>query len=410
MKLKRGSMRALILVAVVVVGCGAQPGPSPGAGDDDSGQPMNDAGFDAGNVDAGTVDSGMPDSGAPDAGDAVDSGMPDAGPPSMDAGVAIVAPADQWTWVDFPDSHCAIGSTTGLGINPHAGATSLLIYFEGGGSCHDAETCFGSMPTAKDTLGYGPTQFAAAAQRNYPVLNRTDAGSPFAEMNMVYVPYCTGDLHAGDQVSQLPLADGGTIATHFVGAANVRAYLARLVPTFPGIERVWLLGTSAGGFGTFLNFDRVATAFGVGVDIIDDSGPAITEPGAPDNHGLFAVWNLVPPAGCAGCTSLREILNYDLQTQQNSGWNPSGQYGFLSYLEDTTIGPDFGYLLPDYATAMTTYSGSLPAAPQAATLLVSNKQSHVVESDPTLIPQYLPWMSAMVSRDAGWADVAYMHP
>src|SRR5580693_4372833 len=101
-------MKSIVMcVACVAIGCGTSPATNDGG--------TNDAAF--------------------------DSTSPDASSPDADAGAITGAPDDQWTWVDFSTALCANGSPTGIAINPHAGATSLMIYFEGGGNCTSAATC-----------------------------------------------------------------------------------------------------------------------------------------------------------------------------------------------------------------------------------------------------------------------------
>jgi hypothetical protein len=367
------------------LGCNGS-GPSPGP---DGGNRGTDAG----------ADSGLPDAGADSGTDAgVDAGS-DAG---SDAG-AIVAPADQWTWVDFPASRCASGSATGMAINPHAGATELFVYFEGGGACYDGLTCWGPAPKAANLEGYDAGTFAAAEQRLYPLLDRATSGNPFGAMNMLFIPYCTGDMHSGYASAALPLPDGGTKQTYFWGGADMDLFLARVVPTLPQTTRVWSTGTSAGGYGSFLNFDRLQRAFGVPVDVLDDSGPPLVRDGGTNNGGLFTAWGYTAPAGCNGCDSLAKVLAYDLQTQTT--FTPPGRYGFLSFTQDTVISVDFGYTLAEYPGLMRAFSAGLPASPAAATYLVSGEQSHVVQSDPKLLGDYLPWVTQMVNGDAGWSDV-----
>jgi hypothetical protein len=331
-----------------------------------------------------------------DAGTANDGGSPDGG------GQPIQAPADQWTWVDFPDSKCASGTPTGIGVNPHAGATNVLFYFEGGGSCSTGDSCWGPMPGAANVAGYDSTTFATAMQRKYPILNRNRAGNPFAELNMVYVPYCTGDLHAGSVERDLAV-NGATRPTYFWGALDLDLFLSRVVPTFPQAQHVWISGTSAGGFGSFLVFDHVARAFGARVDILDDSGPAIAPKGTTENR-LLGVWGFVPPSGCSSCTSYADVLAFDRRSQ------PMSRYGFLSFAEDTVISKDMGYTLTEFSAVIDAYSSSLASDPNAKTYVVTNEQSHVVESDLTLAPEYLPWVTQMVNDDPTWADATYAHP
>jgi len=327
----------------------------------------------------------------------------------LDAGPgAIVAPYDQWTWVDFPDSRCASGTPTGVAINPHAGSREVMFYFEGGGGCYDGPSCWGPVPLASHLTGYDSTTFAAAGQKNMPTLTRGDGGNPFATMNMVYVPYCTGDLHSGAALAELAIGDGGVVPTYFYGGKDMDLFLQRLVPTFPHPHRVWAMGTSAGGFATYLNFDRLHRAFGAPVEMLDDSGPAIERDAGMSNDARWAIWGYVPPAQCSSCAVPSDVLNYDLRVQ--SHWSPQGKFGFMTFAEDTVISARFGYPLAQYPAAMAAFVATLPASPRAAAFIVTNAQEHVVQSDPVLAPAYLPWITQMVNGDPTWGDVTYAHP
>ena len=328
--------------------------------------------------------------------------IPDAPPVVVDADpttLPITAPADQWTWVDFPASRCAGGTPTGMAVDPHAGSTDLVIYFEGGGSCTSATTCWGPAPKANNLAGYDATTFASAQQRNYAFLNRDRSGNPFAAMNLAYIPYCTGDLHAGTLEADFT-ADNAARPTFFWGARDLDLFLQRIVPTFPHTQRVWIVGTSAGGFASFLVYDHVAQAFQTRVDVVDDSGPPITFKGGSSNTALFNVWGFVPPAGCRPCTRFSDVLAYDRALQ------PTSRFGFLSYTHDTTIAPDFGYTLDEYATVIGDLSTSLNQDPQARTFLQTTDQAHVVMSNPQLTPQFLPWLTQMVTDDPAWASTS----
>jgi hypothetical protein len=377
------ALASVMLLSMIAVACSSS-----------SAAPSAASGDDAGDAAASTDALPAPDGDAGVESDAGDSAAP-AGP--------IVAPDDQWTWVDFPTSKCASGTPTGIGVNPHAGSTDVVIYLEGGGACTTADSCWGPNPGANNVAGYDATTFATARQRQYPLLDRAYAGNPLAAMNLVYVPYCTGDMHAGATEVDFT-EDGGTIPTYFWGANDMDLFLARVVPTFAGASHVWLYGTSAGGFGTMLDFDRVAHAFGVRVDILDDSGPPITAEGATNNAAIFSAWGYAPPTGCAGCNSLRDVYDFDRQEQPNS------RYAFLSFAEDTTIAPDFGYTLAEYPMVLDTFKTSIASDTNAATYIVTNEQSHVVESDLTLAPQYLPWITQMVTDDPAWTGGGYAHP
>ncbi len=314
-----------------------------------------------------------------------------------------MAPADQWTWVDFPNSKCASGTPTGIGVNPHAGASDVVIYFEGGGACGTAVSCWGADPAAAHLDGYDGATFAAASQQRFPIFDRASSANPLRAKNYVYVPYCTGDMHSGTAEVSFQV-NGAPKPTYFWGARDLDLFLARLVPTFPKPGRVWAVGTSAGGFATILVYDHLSRAFGARVDVLDDSGPPLVSKGAADNSASLTTWGFAAPAGCAPCQSFAEVLAFNRKSQ------PQSKFGFLSFAEDTVISKDFGYTLAEYPALMDAFSASLASDPNAATFIVTNEQSHVVESDLSLAPAYLPWMMRMVNDDPGWSSTKYAHP
>jgi hypothetical protein len=107
------------------------------------------------------------------------------------------------------------------------------------------------------------------------VFDRANLENPVRDWNFVFVPYCTGDVHAGTRTNVL--VEGIDGPQQFVGRLNMEAFLQRLVPTFPNVERVLLTGESAGGFGSAANALLVQRAFDtVPVHLIDDSGPPMS--------------------------------------------------------------------------------------------------------------------------------------
>jgi hypothetical protein len=201
----------------------------------------------------------------------------DAGAPP-DSTPITNTPADTWTWVPFDQALCRDGSSTGIALNVHPGSSKVMIFLEGGGACFNVLTCVGNPSH------FGVTDFnQQVTTLNDGVFNRADPTNPVKDWSFVYVPYCTGDVHAGDNPAGTVLGefetDGGLKPQAFVGYRNIGLYLARIVPTFPGATQVLLTGVSAGGFGAAANYMRVARAFGsVPVYLLDDSGPPMDSP------------------------------------------------------------------------------------------------------------------------------------
>lgn len=215
----------------------------------------------AGQSAAAGTSEGSAGTGAAGSGDADGLG---AKPPFAATGMPIMAPDNMWTWVPFDNTKCRSGTPAGMSVNMNSASKKLMIYLEGGGACFDAQTC-----------GSNPDAVASQTPGAVGVFDRGQAANPVKDWNYVYVPYCTGDVHMGAKDDGAIEGVAGT--QHFVGRANLTAFLHRIIPTFQSPEKVLLTGVSAGGFGASSNAAFVQYAFGsTPITVIDDSGPTFS--------------------------------------------------------------------------------------------------------------------------------------
>lgn len=209
-------------------------------------------------------------------------------------------PADgQWHFVDIEGMSCNGGIDSGVGVRRVEGATRLVLYFKGGGACFNSLTCgFTSsfMRTGPEAMEANPDG----------VLDFTREDNPLIDANVVYVPYCTGDVHAGVLGENAP--EGVDDPWNFVGHHNVLAALDRVAPTFADIDQLVVLGTSAGGMGALFNFPFIRAGWPeTDTIVIDDSGvilpDAYLDPCLQtqlrDNWGFTGLL----PKDCEGCTT-----------------------------------------------------------------------------------------------------------
>lgn len=258
-------------------------------------------------------------------------------------GARLAAPAGVWSWVDVPEARCRDGSATGIGVRLHPDSDKLLLYFEGGGACFHADSC-----AVNDVLQrFDGTAFSAwaSASGSSGIFDDSRADNPLHGWNMIYVPYCTGDVHAGD--AEHVDVPGGPTNQSFVGYRNVGHYLQRIVPSFPDVRQVVLTGISAGGFGAAMNYDRVAQAFcHARVTLVDDSGPPMADAYlAPCLQQRWRqLWHLdaTLPADCPACRGSDGggIVNY---VSYLANKYPDAQLGLISANQDSIISLFFGY-------------------------------------------------------------------
>lgn len=186
---------------------------------------------------------------------------------------ALAAVADQtWTYATVPGTYCRNGSTAGFSVNLNradAGAgDKVLVFLQSGGGCFNLATCIANRA---NVAGFNQKYRSPS---NDGIFDRSNASNPFRDWNFVYVPYCTGDIHAGTNASATVRGVLGT--QKFVGYSNLQSFLQRVVTIFPNPSQVLLAGESAGGFGAVVNFPQVQRAFPqTKVQLIDDSGPVM---------------------------------------------------------------------------------------------------------------------------------------
>lgn len=187
------------------------------------------------------------------------------GEPIVFDGEPIDVPADgAWHFVEVEGMACNGGVQGGVGVRRVEGATRLVLYFKGGGACFNPVTCGFTSPLMQT----GPEAMQANPDG---VLDFANEDNPLLDANIVYMPYCTGDVHAGVLGEQnVPDVDE---PWNFVGHDNVLAALDRLVPTFSDPEQLVVLGTSAGGLGALFNFRFIRAGWpSTDTVMIDDSG------------------------------------------------------------------------------------------------------------------------------------------
>ena len=239
----------------------------------------------------------------------------------------------EWAWIDVTGARCRDGSATGFGVRLQPGATDLAIYLEGGGACFDATTC------ALNDAEFTEADFQAGVATDGEVgIFSTRAENPVGDWNMVYVPYCTGDVHGGSAPgTAVPGVDG---LQQFVGHQNLELYLNAVQTSLATPDRVLLTGVSAGGFGALVNFAEVADRFeSSDLTMLDDSGPIPYENVvfSPELGEAFnALFNLSAalPADAAPLFNrdgLEGIYGY------YTARYPDANLGLSSYLEDSVI-------------------------------------------------------------------------
>ncbi len=316
-----------------------------------------------------------------------------------------------WTWVDVPGMGCDDGSGTGVAVNPApAGAVSdaLFIYFMGGGACWDGSTCFVLNTAVHGPFGQAQWD-ASGAPSVAHALDRTRATNPFREASYVFIPYCTGDLHAGNNVATYDVL-GPRMVAH-VGRRNVEALLPRLLATWPAPARVVISGSSAGGYGATFNYDLLRRAWpSAQVALVDDAGPLLEGDGIPvdERAAWYANWHMgdvVDPLCGADCRNDLSRLYPALVAKY-----PQDRMSLLTSLQDSTIRTYFLILLGlDFEQRLRALIADRLAPTETFRVFAIPGESHTLLGGVDTITSggatLETWLSAMLSGDPGWASV-----
>lgn len=141
---------------------------------------------------------------------------------------------------------CAGDSTFVFRVRP-ALPDKVFIYLNGGGACWRAQDCDPKgRPTY--TTNVDSANDASIRQGLFDVSNDDN---PIRDFTMVFVPYCTGDLHLGARtVDYESRAGARTFSVRHAGAENVAAVLDWLYASVHAPRIVFVAGSSTGAVAT----------------------------------------------------------------------------------------------------------------------------------------------------------------
>ncbi|GAA5525087.1 hypothetical protein Maes01_01647 [Microbulbifer aestuariivivens] len=216
---------------------------------------------------------------------------------------------DNWQQVDVPASTgamCGNGSPYKFFVYRVPDTSNTIFYFEGGGACWDYESCSGQtgIRGARNPNGI-PDHYV----QNINLLDfqnssnlGTAAASPLiythhpydqyktGEWNIVYVPYCTGDIYVGDktEVYQDPTGQNPDLVFHHNGLRNVQAVTSWVKNNLQKPKQMLAAGCSAGSIGALLNYSKLRQDMKVKYGyLLVDSGPLYNAPRNSDDPQTY---------------------------------------------------------------------------------------------------------------------------
>ena len=180
-----------------------------------------------------------------------------------------------------------------------------LIYFNGGGACWNGATCLTSL-TIPVTQTTRPAYNPSIENENDPeelggILDFTHPDNPLKDWNMVFIPYCTGDIHIGskNEIYVDPsgiINNGEPVLVQHRGFDNfmaVREWLKHRIDR-SDTEQVLIAGSSAGAYAALMNFARIHSIYPweTKISLLSDAGAGVIT-----NNFLDTIFQINGPWG-----------------------------------------------------------------------------------------------------------------
>ena len=226
-----------------------------------------------------------------------------------------------------------------------AGSNKLVVFFQGGGGCFDDGSCAGRGASKFNSSNFACGWLTNGGGNN-GIFNLDEPGNPFADWNMVFLPYCSGDVYTG-QATDVEI-DGVNGSFDFLGRDRVVDATAFLSANFSGMDTVLIAGSSAGGFGATFNFPLLATAFpNAHLSLIADSSPVFEDDDVMSpclQQSWRDLWNMnaTLPSGCTACLGNNGDGLHHIYPWLTANY-PNVNMGLISATGDGTIRWFFGF-------------------------------------------------------------------
>lgn len=204
-----------------------------------------------------------------------------------------------WIKVEPPGAVCGDGSQYKFFVNFSDAANDVVVAFEPGGACWDYPSCSGAegIRGAANVNGLDDDHYALG-EFIIPFFKRDWEEIETRDWNFVYVPYCTGDVHTGNNVVTYsdPEGQGEDLVFHHKGHDNVMGVIDWMKQHFTDVPRMLVTGCSAGGVGSLVNYYYLRNQL-PGVErgyLLSDSGPIFPSSGwsGPLHEKIRASWDI----------------------------------------------------------------------------------------------------------------------
>jgi hypothetical protein len=214
----------------------------------------------------------------------------------------------------------------------------VLMYYQGGGACWDNLTCggtelSGAICDTESTEGDNPNGVSSG------FADLTNENNPFRDWNLVFVSYCTCDVHFGDATQ-----DYGDVTVQHKGYHNSKVAEKWAREHFLNPEAVFVTGSSAGAYGAWFNGPLLHEVWPASqIHVLADAGNGVITSEFLNNE--FANWKFVDnlpdiPGVLEAITEGNGMPGY---TEAVASWAPDTNWAHYATMFDGGTGGQTGF-------------------------------------------------------------------
>lgn len=179
--------------------------------------------------------------------------------------------------ITIPEAKCGNGEGYSVYVKKQSDQ-KLLVEFMGGGACWNYESCFSQPKTSLSPItSPGP----------FSTLTNNDPSNPYYAHSMLYLPYCTGDVHIGNHIASY----NGKAVYHY-GNKNLELALNYLRKEkqidLGAFSNVTIWGASAGAIGSLIQARKIEK-------FLDPNSKKTLMPDSPGLHFGNRFWDKFSP-------------------------------------------------------------------------------------------------------------------
>ena len=295
----------------------------------------------------------------------------------------------------------------------------LAVFFNGGGACWNDATCSKprlagdkAMFSGKDDEDAQSVYKAELLPGDGPghmkgILDPADPRNPVRDWSMLFVPYCTGDVHSGSNTAHYRFPDTGKPFTiEHRGWDNMQVIMHWMQANVPPPGRLLVSGSSAGAYGAATHFTALHQLYpNASAVYLGDSGQGVTPP--EFEKARDASWNYQLPVSVfgpdAGATPDTEVVG------RLAAFFPKDRFAQFTTIHDRTQTAFYAQMTQTYdcdawTKKMTSQLTSRQSAPNFRSY-VAQGDTHTILRSPLFYTEasggtaFVDWLSALLNGE-----------